>query len=515
MLNKKKYTIILLVYFLLPCINKAQKTDHLLTQNSTLTIKNLKKKIPKSFTKETLITYKLEENFHKGTTDTPPTLSTSLTSIYLLERLQKIKALEKFTISFSLGALTSGYGSMFKAVFKNSQNQKEIEEGVKELAYVLGGWVGYSGISLFLKRKLYYSNGKQGKEVIYWDGLSTEYFCIHHLEKIRKILRPDKLSAVEYFFSNLIFDQRYSRFEVDFRFLPEKGGSKFENKVRNFKAEYKLESLYQTRKLNKIFGNYFYTNLEKSVVEIVNEGEQKSFLSSFSFSKKDSNKKTYREIHSKGLKSLKGVQKRKEILEVHRKELGKTVTPGRKIVYWLKNNSKRDLETVLTLPFSSIHNPWINTLQVKEAKTEKKIKFDFRFKEFKGSKLGYIKAPLLFDVKFKVPGETKVVVTMEYFQNFIDMNELDPEDERGTYLPPSLVFYRLLGEGKEEEFDFRNQDGKCDFDGDFCIGEMETMLTKVVTFDNTAAFTTLTTGVVFSAFLYSTFAAWGVSESFK
>lgn len=505
--------IAILLLFIIPDLHNCQTQEHKLTQNSTLTIKNLKKSTPKSFTKETLITYKVEELFKKSqqnSVSSDPYLTSSLTSIYVLERLQKLRNLRKFSISFSLGGLPAspGFGSMFKVTLKDKKDRENLEEQVKELSYILGGWVGYSGINLFQKRKLFYSFGD---EVVYWDGLTTEILCIHHMEKIRKILRPERLSNINYLFSNEIFDQKYSKFQLDFEFLDTPDA-----KIRDYKIMFKLETLYQTRKLSKIFENLFYTSLDSCIFEVINEGENKSFLSKRELTREMNNKKSYKVLEKEGLKSLGTIKLRKPLITVHRKELGKTSTPGRRIVNWLQNNSKRDAEVILTLPFSSHHDVFINTLKVFDISNQNDIEFTFDFQEFKDRRLVYLKSPLQINLKFRIKGSSKVRISMEYNVHFIDLNVLDPEDDRGMYIPPSLVFFKFLGEEvKEENYELEEQNCNLNGPNGYCVAEMETLLTRLLGFDNTSAFTALTLGILTSAFLYSTFASWGVSDFFK
>jgi len=436
-----------------------QKT---LLQEESLDLINLKTKSLKTYTKETLVRYSIKEEMvgsrkskEKGF-NSQEFSRISKTPFHLINRLNSLTSLQEFSLSFAIGGKNEsyGHGSFFKAKFKKN-SQKILDEEFIELGYIMSGMFQFAGVSVLEKERLV---TEDDKSVLYWHSSPMEIFCVQHLSAFRKILRPGDLSAVEFLIENPILGNKFSSVEFRFKW---NDGDKGTKEFGYYELEYIFESIYDRRILAKKLEYEIYTNIKKSSVNIINIGEKKDFTSNFKIDKKTKETKlTYLKLwntaNSGGMTSIPHSE---PSYNCYRRELGRVNKPGRTLAIYVENNSKTKTFSQISLPFTSLQKVFISTLEVYDFNTKKKIEYNFEYKIFEKRQNINLGSPIQIDVKFSLEIGQKAILKIKV-----------------TLMP---------------------------------------LLIRVIQWDSTWAFGTMTYSTLSLGLIYSSFAVWAASRRFQ
>jgi hypothetical protein len=247
------------------------------------------------------------------------------------------------------------------------------------------------------------------------------------------------------------------------------------------------------------------TDIPNSKIEFINISPSKNFKKEFKI-QNEKETRTYKVLYDDSKLNLTPMNKQPNPFECYRREIGRVNQPHRLLTTWASNNSPTPVTTVIALPFRSYQQIMISTLKIQDVNTKQFLDFDFDWKFFKDRLDQDPTPPIQLNIKFALEPSQKVAVRLNYTQSLVSVEVLEPDDLRGAYIYPSLCVFEELKQGSKTSENWLR------LDQDTKFVDMGILLSRMVTWDNSFAFNTLTFSTLAMKLLFSAFSVWGIAK---
>lgn len=456
----------------------------------------------------------------------------------IIDEFSKIKDFKKLTVSFSLGAdfQTSKlkienktlYG--FNNIIQNSpkfgsfltvqcQNSKKSKECAKRAGNLVSGFLGFGGEN-FISKEYNENFGKKSGDKIYYYGLLQEIFCLNHYHKLKKLYNyisdieenenfdQEKSDILKKIFNHKIFDNRYASFSFSLDYINSK----------NFSVEMKISSIFDSK--SRIF-NFFKTSKTNDIFVFrpkVNQGDNYFVFENFEkkkFSLKIK-KKEGENINKLLIRAKDNLSFRENEEDSEKNEIFRTLTTRRFItgrperpskvleteIFYEKNFDEGNTKITLYLNFGYTQRPWISTIKIYDSSKNKFLekkdyKIDFKLYNHSPKIHLHPRTSLKLTLNQKKIKKNLLRISIEYGVVLHGYEQVEHEQERGVYLPPSMLEIKSFSQNLNRFRIFRSF--------------FESEITDQKRMDHTLVFATLTFGYIFFSLIFTSLAYWGVS----